>query len=599
MLRGFRWQFAALIVSVVIFGVVLLMRLSNAPDPAPPEPTALPTTTVPATPTLAETTLLPTSTPLPTNAVTTNTVASNDDVTNFTEGLVGDVQRLNPLLANDTERAITSLIFDGLTRINRYGEPVGDLAERWVVSRDGLEYVFTLRDDARWQDGTPFTADDVTYTLSLLRDANFPGLPQQVEFWRTVEVQKLNEKQVRFRLAQPLASFPVRLTVGMLPFHALRGTDAAQLVSHPFNLTPVGTGAYQLEALRSSDGSRISAVDLRLAPTYQPRRAADAPYAIERMRFRLFDDYNVAVAALGEGAIDGLATRNKNDRPALLNLPSVNTYTGVESAVGVLIYNWGDNESPTLFADSRARSGLQLALNRQPPVEGRLNQRAILADSPLPLTSWAYEEVTWTAPNPTRATELLEIANRPSSAEAEATESPDAETTDDGTLATFSILVPEDDAPLINVAEDIAAQWSRFNMNVSVVAVDALTFQERLESGDFDAAIVEFDIGSDPDVYAYWHSGQYPDGFNYGGAVDSRVDETLERARRESNGINRDTLYATFQRRFVERGIAIPLYYPLYTYAVRDAVEGVQFGYIGTPEHRFRTLSQWQFRDGE
>jgi hypothetical protein len=50
------------------------------------------------------------------------------------------------------------------------------------------------------------------------------------------------------------------------------------------------------------------------------------------------------------------------------------------------------------------------------------------------------------------------------------------------------------------------------------------------------------------------------------GVDDRRISEVLERACRDPGGINRAVLYRQFQRDFVERAIAIPLYYPLFTY---------------------------------
>jgi peptide/nickel transport system substrate-binding protein len=341
---------------------------------------------------------------------------------------------------------------------------------------------------------------------------------------------------------------------------------------------------------------RVDAVDLRVAPTYQQRITNEDAYAIDRVRFRIFDEFDVAVAALQNGAVDALATRHKNDRPALLGVGGVQMFTGIESSVGVLIYNYnrGDSETPGFFSDARVRNALQLGLERNLPVNSRLNNRAVLADTPIPFRSWAYaEDVIWPSHNPARAADLLQTVQRPEAEATEEADAPPAESESD-ILYSFSILVPDDDAPRIALAQDIAAQWMQFNLDVTVESVPPQVFQQRLEAGDFDTAIVEYPVGTDPDVYAYWHSGQYPDGLNYGAMLDSRVDETLERARREASGLNRARLYEEFQAQFVSRGLAIPLYYPLYAYAVSERIDGVQIGYMGSPEHRFRTLSDWR-----
>src|SRR5512147_754258 len=81
----------------------------------------------------------------------------------YTEGLVGSLGRLNPMLDwnNSADRDVDKLLFSGLIRFDENGQPLADLAEAWGVSQDGKVYNFTLRQNAVWQDGTPITSDDV------------------------------------------------------------------------------------------------------------------------------------------------------------------------------------------------------------------------------------------------------------------------------------------------------------------------------------------------------------------------------------------------------------------------------------------------------
>jgi len=192
---------------------------------------------------------------------------------------------------------------------------------------------------------------------------------------------------------------------------------------------------------------------------------------------------------------------------------------------------------------------------------------------------------------------LLDTANiapRPTEVPEEGTEEATEEPTSSSYLLEFSVLVPDDPA-LINVIQEFAAQWSQLNLNITVEPEDKDTYRSRLDSGDFDAALVELSLGTsaDPDVYPFWHQGQYPDGLNYGGVDDPTISELLERARRDPSGINRDILYDEFQRDFVERAIAIPLYYPLFTYVTSSQFKGIQLGFVGSPADRFLTLEDW------
>lgn len=590
MMRGFRWQFVALVITALVFVAALLIRSSTS-APELPSPTADTSATG-----VANTQ----PTPLPTtdaSTVAVNTpiapVDSTSGVVTYREALVGRVQRLNPILVglNPVDRDITSLIFEGLTRIDAFGQPVPALAESWIISSDGLEYIVRLRRDVLWQDGIPFNAEDVIYTTSLLSSADFPGQAEVGAFWRTVETQQIDDFTVRFRLTQPLAGFLYHLSVGMLPVHALRGTTAADIATHPFNLSPIGTGPYQIEAIRSGDGQRITIVDLRAAPVYRQRPEGVDGYAIDRVRFVLFDTFDSTVNALREGTVDGLAGRMRNDRPLLLNVPQTATYTGIAPAVGMLIFNW-DEGDVRFFSEQRVRQALTQGLNRGPIIDRMLLNQAILADSPILPGSWAYHPaLNWPNYDPGAATRLLDEANiqlGDEEADAEATQEVPVNTPlPPGIRFSFSILVP-DEAALVQIAQEVATQWSQYGLLVTVDVVDSATYQSRLENGQFTVALVELGLTADPDVYAYWDLGA-----NYGSVNDRRVSESLERARADANGINRSVHYTEFQERFVERSIAIPLYYPLYTYAVSERVNGVQLGFIGSPADRFRNIQQW------
>ncbi len=73
------------------------------------------------------------------------------------------------LTTGEPEHVLASALFEGLTRIDgKTGKPVAGVAERWDISADGTVYTFHLRDDARWSDGRPVTADDFVYAWKRL-----------------------------------------------------------------------------------------------------------------------------------------------------------------------------------------------------------------------------------------------------------------------------------------------------------------------------------------------------------------------------------------------------------------------------------------------
>ncbi len=582
MFRGFRLHLLALILAATVFAFAAVFRLSRIAQVQPPAT---------STPARSDEEITPTSSAAPPAPTVAGQVAEArsgaTDRAKYREGLVGTVQRLNPVFTqlNPVDRDIASLIFQGLFTTDEYGAPVLDLAENLTISSDNLEYVLELRQDINWQDGVAFGADDVIYTMSLLSDSDYAAYSPSADFWRTVETQKLGDHLVRFRLAQPLASFPRFLTIGILPEHALRGTTVSALAKHPFNLSPIGTGAYQLGELRADPSGKISVVLLQLSSVYERRGNAQNGHQLRELLFNLYANADDAIQAYRRNEVDVLA--NIGSREDLLSLPRARLHTSIDSTLQILIFNW---EEPA-FADRRMRRALALGLNQVTLVERRFAGEAIYADSPLIPGMPVYQSGQfWSAHDPAHAVSLVEGV---SSANSDADAS--GETEGEGAEADVFSLLVEDTDSLTGLAFDIAAQWREIGLAVEVVSVMPDQFMKRLRAGDFDAAIVSQRIGGEPDVYRFWHPAQSVEGQNYGSAAENEIAELLDSARRASNGVARYQMYQRFQEIFAEKAVAIPLYYPLYSMIVRDSIDGVRLGFIGEASDRFRGISSWQF----
>lgn len=584
MFRGFRWQLIALLIALVLFlsgALFRLSRQSSRAEPVSPTPAVLAPMTSNVS---ASNATQPASTSDAAQLAVTQ--ASSTSAPAYREGLVGTVRRLNPLFAhlNPVDRDIASLIFEGLFAANEYGEIVPRLAERVVISSDGIEYVVKLREDIRWQDGLPFGVDDVIYTMSLLSDPAYAKFSPVGEFWGTVETQRLGDHLLRFHLAQPLSSFTHLLTIGILPEHALRGTSVTALAQHPFNLSPIGTGPYQLAGLRQDSRNSIALVELARSPVFLQRPEAQRRYSLPRLNFILFPNDEVAVAAFTSGEINALA--NLASRGEMLTLPNSRVYTQTDSSVAMIIFNWKES----IFAERRLRQALSLSLDVPELVRKNLGAEVAYADSPYPPGSSVYgPNPFWLAHDLEQALALLDAARIVPSESDPESESNAA----NGSAMQFSLLI-EDSKPLRQLADDIASQWNLLGFQVQVEAVSADDLANRLSTGRFEAAIDTLRIGGDFDLYRYWHPAQYGNGRNYGGVSDHDIAELIEQARREIYGSRRALLQQEFQEAFAENAIAIPLYYPLFTFVVDAEIDGLRLGYLTSPADRFRGIGDWR-----
>ena len=504
----------------------------------------------------------------------------------YAEGLVGALIRLNPLLDtnNGVDRDLDRLIYSGLLRFDDRGVPLGDLSDSWGISRDGLIYNFSLRAAATWHDGQPVTSDDVIFTLELMRSDESTLPADLVQFWQQIEVVRLDEKTLQFRLPEAFAPFMDYLTFGVLPSHLLGDLTFTELIASPFNLQPVGSGPYRFDHLMVEDG-QIKGLVLSAFKEYYGQ-----PAYIEQIAFRYYPDSAAMWAAYQAGEINGLGQVPADILPQVLAEPALSTYTSRLPQMGILFLNLSNPQVP-FFQDASIRRALLLAINRQHIIDSLFNGQAILADGPIFPSTWAYYSGVGRIPfDPEEAISLLRQAGYTIPASGG-----NVRANEEGVSLAFELLYP-DDALHLAIAEAIQADLEGVGAAVTLRAAP----YEQLVSAELDthlyqAALVDlnFSHSPDPDPYPFWHQAQISGGQNYSAWDDRQASEYLEQARITTDLTERQHLYNNFQVRFSSELPALPLYYPVYTYAVTADVQGVSIGPLLDASDRFASITSW------
>lgn len=503
----------------------------------------------------------------------------------YTEGLIGSPQRLNPLLDtnNAVDRDVDSLIFSALVRFDDRGLPQADLADSWGISQDGTVYNFSLRQSAVWHDGKPVQSDDVIFTLERMREEASP-LPEDLKvFWQSIDIKRLDEKTLQFRLPEAYSPFLDYLTFGVLPEHLLGELSLEEIINDPFNLKPVGSGPYKFEQLQMQDG-KISGVVLRAFKEYY----GGQPY-IEQVNFRYYVDAQAALSAYQQGEIMGLGEVALEILPEVLGLPNLNLHTGRLPSLSILIFNL-DNQQVKFFQDANVRHALLTGMNRQRMINQIMGGQAILADGVIFPGTWAYydglERVEYDAE---KAVGLLQEAGYNLPATGGSTRQ-----NEQGEALTFELLYPDDDTHL-RMAESIKADFERIGVYVTLKPQAYADLVASLENRVHQAALVDLNLSNspDPDPYPFWHQAQTSGGQNYAKWDDRQASEYLEQARITVDLAERTRLYRNFQVRFEKELPALPLFYPVYRYAVDAEVQGVRMGPLFDSSDRFNTLPFW------
>ncbi|MCZ2145954.1 MAG: peptide ABC transporter substrate-binding protein [Anaerolineales bacterium] len=501
----------------------------------------------------------------------------------YTEALVGNFMRLNPILDryNQADKDVDRLLFSGLVKFDSSGMPQPDLAETWSYSADGTRFTFSLRANAYWHDGHPVTAQDVVYTMGLLREEN-ELIPDDLRaFWSEIEVNALSDSLVEFALPEAFSPLLDYLSVPLLPSHLLGNLSLAELVDHPFNTAPIGTGPYKFSRFLVKDGT-VSGVDLLPNEDYYLGR----PY-IDEVVFQYYPSMSQAWSAFQGGEVDGLAGITNDILPEVLAEPGLNLFSTREPRLSMVFLNL-DNSAKKFLQDPEFRQALMVSINRQAILDNVLFGQGILANGPILPGSWAYypEQGSFSYDPDAAAQKLAALG---------------VTRGETGTLVTSEgvevrlVLLTPDDELHTRTAEYIKQGWESVGVAVDVLALPYSDVVARLSAHDYDAALIEIDLSGtpDPDPYPFWAQSQAKDGQNYSQWNNRSASEYLEQARVSSDYSLRTKLYRNFQILFHEQLPSLPLYYPVYNYAVRNTILDVSIGQIYGPSDRLNNINTW------
>ena len=507
----------------------------------------------------------------------------------FIEGSVGPVRTLDPeFAASPAERAITGLLFRGLTRVGSDGTVLPDLAERWDVSADGAVVTFDLRPDARWHDGVHVSADDVAFSYESLAD---------------IQVRRIDRFTVELRSAAPLPGTLTRARLPILPAHLLGDLTPAERAAHPFGRAPVGNGPFAL--LESSDDAvlleRVGAppggrpsryeADVRAkVPEPTPRSAPRVRAHLERYRFLLYPDEAAVAAAFAAGDVHAMASAQPADLLRLIAEPGVQALAFAGTRSLVLVPNLRFAAGP--LRDAQVRRALSLAIDRDGIVESVFAGSGLTGQSIVSPASFLFDPGSVPAP-------VLDVAGAQAGLVAAGWTQAHGGwlRPGSGEPVTIELLVRDGSAAPLDqaVAELVAEDWRSLGLAVDVVALPPEELvSDRLRPGSFDIALLEIDLGLDPDPSPLFASSQASvGGTNLAGYQSSLMDRLLADFR-EADWDDRLDRFTALQATLLREMPIIPLVFPDEVFLTLDEVQGLEPRQVGDVRDRYSDVLAWR-----
>ena len=480
-------------------------------------------------------------------------------------GISHDLASLDPHLATQTsDYSVLSALLEGLVAEDPVDlHPVPGVAERWEVSPDGLSYRFFLRENAKWSNGDPVTAQDFIaswrriLTPSLGSDyANLFFVIQGAEAFHKalstfeqVGLSAPDPRTLQVKLEHPSPYFLSQLTfMAWYPVHLKSieklgsTTDRSNTWAQPG--TFVGNGPFNLTAW--SEGQEIV---VEKSPTYWDSQAV----RLQGIHFHAIDSIDAEERAfrarqlhITEALPPSKVESYRRDSPQFLRM---------DPLLGTYFYRL--NTTRPFLNDVRIRRALALAVDRTAIVEKILRAGQLPAHSFTPPKTAGYTPNASLPTDFAAARELLVEAGYPGGKG----------------LPAFELLFNTSESHR-TVAEAIQEMWRReLGIEVRLTNQELKGTLEARQAGSFQIMrsvwIADFiDPASFLDI---WRSDS---GNNYTGWKNADYDALLFTAARESNEAARLALFQKAEALLLNAAPMIPIYHYTHAFLIQPSVKG-------------------------
>ena len=503
-----------------------------------------------------KTTQTPATESAPANAKDTFVYAIDSDPTG----------EINPVSTSDRYGMMSEkLVYSPLYMYNGEDKIVFFLAESITTVNPGLIYVVKLRSDVKWNDGTPFSADDVVFTYNAHKNPDnssehYDGL---VNADGEVKIEKLDSQTVKFTFPAPNSSPLENLgSIFIAPKHIYN--DVTDFANNEKNELYVGTGPYKIVEFRPGSHIKFEA---------NPDYFLGAP-KIKYIVFRVIPDPNTMLLALQNGEIDAQAIAPTNISKVKDN-SAISLYPYSENRVGYLAFNVRSEKCQ----NKDLRQALLYSLNKKEIMEVNYisEEYSYIAWSFLPrAANFFTSDLPDMSQNLDKAKQLAAQANAGS--------------------VTLVLGYPNSNAAMEPQAIVIQQQAKVAGINIELKPMDTAAFSEQLytlKNPDFDLYMSGYIMTYDPNGYSslFVSTGTA----NYMGYNNPKVDELFTNGGIEKDPTRRREIYEELQRVIAEDATFIPLTENKRVLAMNSAIAGIEEASL-VPIFSFEDMSKLYFK---
>lgn len=501
----------------------------------------------------------------------------------YSEGIVSDRPAiLNPLFVDFSEanRDISSMLFSGLLKYDPSKKAFVDDLASLALSDDKKTYKFILKQNLVWHDGSSITADDVYFTFhDLIQSPDFKNPVLKLNF-EGVQINKIDQQTIEFQLKNPNSFFISNFNIGILPKHILGKVSVADLPVSSFNIKPVGSGPYKMDAPMQvyEDGRQL--VTLTAFDKYYGPKTK-----INKVRFTVFPDEDSLL-------------KEKNGLNIISKIP-VNLVAGIQSDKRFNLTSYSLPQYTAVFFNLDrpiiGKSGVRMALQKavyKANLLQSLNDKLSIETPLLDLnqTDWTYKSSADDA-----KLNLYDAGYKLDKTKGELFRRDSK-----GNLLKLSLMarVYDTESPMAKevatVTDFLKKAWGDIGLQLDVQLVQDDEFNKRLQSRDYDMVLTGQSLGYNLDTYSYWHSSQVgQNGLNLSNFKSFAADQLIENIRTSFDNTVKDQKSKDLAKVLVDNIPALFLYRPQYYLASDNKVKNLILNNMAYPSDRYFGITDW------
>lgn len=440
----------------------------------------------------------------------------------------GDPDLLLPPLSSTTSaKIVEDLVYEHLAEIGDSLNTIGDagfrpgLAKSWTWSGDSLSIAFAIDPAARWHDGVPVRAKDVSTTFRIYKDsANASPFAVTIASIDSLTAPDSMTAVFWFNKRSPLQFFDAVYNMSILPDHLLRNVSGPALRTSPLARAPVGSGRFRF---------------VRWDPAASIELAADTSNRLgrahlDRVILTIAADFNTALTRLLGGEADML------EQIPAVNMANIAKDSTLRRTLdpgldyNFIQFNLKDPKRPSraheLFGDKSLRRALSAALDRESIVRNVYDSLAFVAVGPTvrayPTTDTSIRPVAYSIESAKRTLDSLGWKDG----------NGDGFRERGGVPLEFTLSVPGSSKARSRMAVLVQEQLRQAGVKVDIDQLDFPAFVSRENSRTFDAAFGQWHVEASPgSIRQTWGTaGVVPGGSNYGSYSSSLFDAQIDSA---------------------------------------------------------------------